>query len=424
MTVESLFEDERKNRLENNHTAQTETFKALLETCSTPNDVIVILKLLSKKKNQIKITVRWLIDHVFEKYKMNIKNIHVTSDTEFPSDHVNFFKTILVDVIEGKLFLEQQRNDYAVYLRQIYEKFGYLEEALKITYDVPIETFSTLTIKDISEYQLEVMRLSILCRDKLRSEIMNRKIKEKWLNENEKIIFYFLKVDYLVLNENYYQAGMEIIKIMDNIEDKITSAQSVPFTHFYELSNNYFSHINNILCQHATLFLLISSQSSKRISALKSIKMSKFNNEKTRNLINSFISGDLVDKEKNFIEMKTLFELGRHKENLKKFFDFGSIIRYAIDHHNISILSNFFTSIKFQDLESLTMTPINIILEHICENINNYKDSKKIKIDQRREIVLFKGDIKAISVEETLKQLDSTVMWVVKERLRKKMMNM
>ncbi|KRH94809.1 26S proteasome regulatory complex, subunit RPN5/PSMD12 [Pseudoloma neurophilia] len=449
MEEEKLFEEERTNRLEGNHEAQMKVFSSLLENCKDAESTLLLIKLLAKKKNQIKLTVRWLFQTIKKNYELK------SYPKEFPKENVAFFTTILKELIEGKLFLEQERIDYAQYLKNIYEHYNFYTEALQITYDVPIETFSTIKLEDILKYQLDTLRLAIICQDTAKAEILSKKTKEKHLTDKK--LLWLLRTDYFTLSGNYLKATKEIMKIVEdstvlnttshhsinqavksnlNIKTQENSdVNTFKFKHFFEIYSQ--QNLNQVLVQQASLNAILAKNSEinvqdenliaihdkselrsrkeclkkERVNWLKKLKMNVHNVEKMRDMIDLFLRPDIISKDKCVKQILAIIQEHRIIENTENIL---KLIGTAINLHNLEILQSCFKSISFSDLESLLQSPIELLLELIT-NIG----SEFCKIDQRGQFLHFNHQ-QEIDETETLKVLDETVMFCTKEKLRRK----
>lgn len=450
---DALFVEERKNRLENAYQAQLEVFKALLATCTTIEDTLLMIKLLSKKKNQIKLAVRWLFQNIMENFGMIVEQIDGktelfmkmnTSDGQNkykPSEeeienNVLFFSTILSELIEGKLFLEQERIDYATYLQKVYEHLNMTVEALQIKFDVPIETFNQ-PMEEITLYQLDVFRLAIICQDKHKSEVLSKKIKEKFLKQQkDKIFNRLLRTDYFTMIGEYSKAAKELLKIIElksseigsNVDQKMLEQLDlnkseekpkdfVKFDRFFKLSK-YDGDLYGILIQQATFYGLVAIENvdeQSRIKLLNECKSSKYNVEKCRDLINLFLRKEIIEKENTLTKMVELCKQFRtFDESSNELEMIYKIIGNSIDLHNLALLSLFCQSITFSDLESLLQTPIEILIDLICNK------QKNMKIDQKNELFFFNHQKNEIRIKETLEMLEESCLFVTKERLRRK----
>lgn len=406
--MDELLEQERINRLDNNHEKQLQTFTSMLSLCESENDLLILLKLLSKKKNQIKISYQWLIDKVFEMHKDELDS------EEFPERNVKFMVEVLTSVIEGKLYLEKQRRDYANYIKKIYEKFNMCDKALEIAYNVPIETFSSLSLHEIAIYQLDVLKLCILTKDFIRAEIMVKKVKRKHLEAvNDKVSVFMLallKTDYFGMTGDLLEATkilMEILEIPDSSDQKY----EVPrFTHFFELggcAEHLNRKIKEVFCIYASFFAILSNKRKEKAEYLERLHKNKYNVEEIRKQIDYFRSIELIDKENVMLVLRRI-----NSSYEKEILD-------AINDHNLRIISRFCSSITFADLSALLMSPLNKCVEQICDEVNNH--DLQCKIDQNNGVVFFENTEESYPemINHVLLNVDKAVMNIRKETLKR-----
>lgn len=447
MNEQELFEQERINRLESNHESQKKVFLELLDMCKDSESTLLMIKMLAKKKNQIKLTVRWMYQMIKDTFELK------TFPEELPEENINFFTIILEELIEGKLFLEQERIDYSQYLKRVYEFYNLYENALQITYDVPIETFSTIRLEDVSKFQLDILRLAIICQDKVRAEIMTKKIREKHLTD--KRLLKLLRTDFYILSRDFLKVTKEIMKIVEStgplgIVNQNTHTQTnlshltldtinfgkdkinLKYKYFFEMYSN--ENINTILVQQACIFTILAhynessdqnqaetdiqsirqfkqNYSAKRIEWLRKLQLNIYNVEKMRNLTDFFLRSDIIEKEKCVQELLECYNEHRQTNAL---FDIDKLANNSVVSHNLAILSSSYSSISFSDLETLLQTPVASLLERITN-----LDIHSCKIDQRGGFLHFEH-FKNTDVTEPLKALEETVMFCLKEKLRRK----
>lgn len=408
--MNELLEAERINRLDNNHERQVQTFTSMIALCKSDGDLLVLLKLLSKKKNQVKLSYQWLIDKVFETHTFGLN-----SDV-FPEENVNFMKEVLVSVIEGKLYLERQRRSYAVYLRTVYEKFGMYREALEVSFNVPIETFSSLSLFDIAEYQLEVLRLCIINRDYIRGEILMKKIKKKHLDTEDGkyhiFLFSLLQIDFYIMVDDLLEAAKILIELLD-VSDMNDEPRDVPnFKYFFELSRScgcFGRNIKELFCIYASFFTIISKDQQGKKEQLGLLQRHKYNVEEMRRQISYFQSIELINKEEVMLVLRRVDSSYEGK------------ILTAINDHNLKIISQFCTSITFSDLSQLLMTPINKCVDAICNGMTAQTLGCKMNQDSSTLFFNCVEEQNSKMVEKVLLSVDKAVTNIRKESLRRQL---
>lgn len=408
LKMDALLEQERINRLDKNHEHQLQTFMSMLSLCQTDNDLLILLRLLSKKKNQIKISYQWLIDKIFEMHKDGINS------PEFPEASINFLVEVLTGIIEGKLYLEKQRRDYANYIKEIYEKFGMVDRALEIAYNVPIETFSSLSLHDIAIYQLDVFKLTILARDNMRADIMAKKVKRKHLlavnDEASLFQLSLLKIDYFGMTGNLLEAAKVLVEILDGPDHKDTGQEIPTFEYFFELKScaaRIDKKIKEVFCIYASFFTILSKKGEEKAAYLEILYNNKYNIEEIRKQIDYFRGVELINKEDVMLVLRRI-----NSSYEKEILD-------AINDHNIKVISRFCSSITFSDLSELLMAPINKCVEKICEDVNS--NNLSCKIDQNNGVVFFEKVEESYPemVNNVLLSVDKAVMNIRKETLKR-----
>mmetsp|Transcript_144178 Transcript_144178/g.401694 ORF Transcript_144178/g.401694 Transcript_144178/m.401694 type:complete len:459 (-) Transcript_144178:169-1545(-) len=99
----------------------------------------------------------------------------------------------LNDVTEGKIFVEVERARLTKMLAQMKEAEGNTEEAANLLQEVQVEAFGAMEPREKTEYILNQMRLVLLKRDYVRTQIISKKLNPKLLEKEE---FQDLKIQY------------------------------------------------------------------------------------------------------------------------------------------------------------------------------------------------------------------------------------
>lgn len=114
---------------------------------------------------------------------------------------------LLRKVTDGKIFLEVERAKLTRLLSSIKEAEGSVQEATSLMHDLQVETFGGLSKKEKVEFLLEQMRLGILNKDFMKTEIISRKISNKFFQNRENEVYKYLKKD---LKLKYCQLMIEL----------------------------------------------------------------------------------------------------------------------------------------------------------------------------------------------------------------------
>lgn len=116
----------------------------------------------------------------------------------------------LINITEGKIFVEIERAKLTRILAKIKEEEGKIEEAALLLEEVQVETFGAMEPRDKIDYILEQMRLCLANKDYVRTQILSRKITNKALAKDE---FQDLKLRYHELMVRYYSHQGEYLNI-------------------------------------------------------------------------------------------------------------------------------------------------------------------------------------------------------------------
>jgi len=99
----------------------------------------------------------------------------------------------LNEVTEGKIFVEVERARLTKMLADMKEAEGNAEEAANLLQEVQVEAFGGMEAREKTEYILNQMRLVLLKKDFVRTQIISKKINPKLLDKEE---FHDLKIVY------------------------------------------------------------------------------------------------------------------------------------------------------------------------------------------------------------------------------------
>mmetsp|Transcript_59813 Transcript_59813/g.174836 ORF Transcript_59813/g.174836 Transcript_59813/m.174836 type:complete len:459 (+) Transcript_59813:92-1468(+) len=107
----------------------------------------------------------------------------------------------LNDVTEGKIFVEVERARLTKMLAEMKEAEGNTEEAANLLQEVQVEAFGAMEAREKTEYILNQMRLVLLKKDFVRTQIISKKLNPKLLDKDE---FQDLKIQYYEYMVRYW----------------------------------------------------------------------------------------------------------------------------------------------------------------------------------------------------------------------------
>ncbi|EPR77754.1 26S proteasome regulatory complex component [Spraguea lophii 42_110] len=393
-TLETLLEQERKFRLEKDTIRLKDTINAILSKCTNENEFITMLKLLSKRKNQ---------DQAI------IKEIIVTLD----DNTIDFYDKLLSEVIEGKLWLENERIKISYHLADMHIKNNNITEALNALFKVPIETFA-IPIDTMIEFQLEQLRLAVLLKDTNKQNIIEKRITKKLINDELILKYKLLKIDISMQNNQFLEAVEELMELHEKYYNKKNTDLKNNSQEENKIDINFIHKNINILNSKLLInlisFLLILSKDkeNKKKDLIEYAIYNKNNTESNRKYLRILISNEIIDKKEIIKILKDKLENNFCYENID-LIDKGA---ESIDEHNIFIVSKFFISIEIKNFGYLLNLEESELLKKLCYLVNEKK--LYCRIDQDKEIIKFKRkekdwNIRVRNVLEKLVEVDGII---------------
>ncbi|KAI9494908.1 PCI domain-containing protein [Zychaea mexicana] len=173
--------------------------------------------LLSKKHGQLKAATTKMIQEAFS-YLDN------TPSMDIKLELIDTLRT----VTEGKIYVEVERARVTRLLAQIREEEGKINDAADILQELQVETFGSMEKREKTDFILEQMRLSLAKHDYVRTQIISKKINNKFFQEKEnedlKLRFYDLMIKH-ALHEGQY---LNVHKFYKQIYDSESIQQDEP----------------------------------------------------------------------------------------------------------------------------------------------------------------------------------------------------
>jgi len=113
----------------------------------------------------------------------------------------------LNDVTGGKIFVEVEKARLTAMMAKMKEDEGDTDEAANLLQEVQVESFGAMEAREKTEYILNQMRLVLLKKDFVRTQIISKKLNPKLLEKEEfmdiKVQFYEYMVRYWLHEEKY-----------------------------------------------------------------------------------------------------------------------------------------------------------------------------------------------------------------------------
>lgn len=416
--MEDLLEQEKHFRLNGEREGSARTLKAIVDSSIELGEkkLVETVGLMGRKKGQIKEAFREAVLHaynlVLDKEKIKIspfsyrdaKEIdlligykHIGAEkkndqeNEKPAETnkvIVFLKSLLSSVVEGRIYLEEERILITDTIKQIYEKKGEIRNALESIYNVNIETFSSLSVEEIILYQMEQMRLAILCCDKEKVSALSKRISSRHLSEVPYLKkVYMNRMIFVNLGEKKYNN-------VSNIFVDILSAE--------EVSGTSTSIAAKYAIFYGILALFMEEKSTKDL--VKRSVHSKLCDESARMLGEIFL-------QKRLIFPDTLEDL-LHKSKIDDIilsFHAQEMHRVLLQH-NLTVISMFYSRITIERMAEVFRMPKEDVYVLVTEMIR--EGAITGTVDQRTETVVFLQNKDALS--EWASSIDKCLELIIK----------
>lgn len=360
--MDILLEQERIARLEKDEDKMLQIMTQIIQNCKNDTELITYIKILSKRKAQLKEPLKQVIHNV---YTYKIQNVN--------NDTAVFFNALLKDVIEGKFYLEDERISITNTLKEFYEQNNDDLNALSVCFSVPVETFSIDEDLKIN-YQLEILRLCVKLKDWTKSELISKRIRMSYFKDAKsntaEIKFYNLMIGVFLGQSKYFEASEYFQKLYEI--DKTEPSNKILYCSFFAILSN----------------------DSKKENMLKFCIENKDNTDQIRKIIGMFLGNEIIPI--------SLSEFANQIDTIYR----QDFLR-SINEHNFLIVSRYFESIRFDDLKNILQCSLEECVDLICTSVN--RKALNAKIDQAREIVIFGDKNKEDTEVELSKVLERLV---------------
>merc|ERR1712137_922393 len=123
----------------------------------------------------------------------------------------------LNEVTEGKIFVEVEKARLTHMLAKMKEEEGKAEEAAALLQEVQVESFGAMERREKTEYILNQMRLVLLKKDFVRTQIISKKINPKLLDvedfQDVKVQWYNYMIEYWLHEKKYLDCSKSYLAI-------------------------------------------------------------------------------------------------------------------------------------------------------------------------------------------------------------------
>lgn len=318
----------------------------------------------------------------------------------------------LNEVTEGKIFVEIEKGRLTKMLAQMKEDEGNVEEAANILQEVQVESFGAMDRREKTEYILNQMRLVLLKKDYVRTQIISRKLNPKLLEADDmqdlKREYYEYMVRYWLHEKNNLEvckAYLAILQTPDVKADEATWRQVLSAHALYLVLAQYDNEQLDMLHRLDTL-------EAKRLDKVPVIK----------DLIKVFLRREIAkwplahDAE---IHSNPVFQDSPHDGAAVRW----SMLKKRIVQHNIKVISEYYEQIhtpRFCELIGLDDKEAEVELsELVCSKFVHARIDRPagtIKFGQRQTYTDRLNDWSG-SITKMLDLVENTCHLIQKEQM-------
>eukprot|EP00922_Rhytidocystis_sp_ex-Travisia-forbesii_P055630 GHVS01082401.1.p1 GENE.GHVS01082401.1~~GHVS01082401.1.p1 ORF type:complete len:470 (+),score=83.88 GHVS01082401.1:271-1680(+) len=284
----------------------------------------------------------------------------------------------LIQVTEGKIFVEVERARLTLVCAQIKEAEGAIEEAATLLQEVQVETFGAMERREKAEFVLQQMRLVLLRRDMVRCQIISRKLNLKLLEDfpDLKLSFHKYMIDY------YLSEGMFLDVCKAYLAMLTTKCVQEDPDVWQPLLKSYVLYllIAPFDNEQKDLLLKLQATEKKKLAEIPAYKQ----------LVESFLNVELMTwplTASAELEQSEVFKDKPYEGGAERW----KLLRKRVVQHNVQVVGAYYSRISMKRFATL----LNISKEECESEISELVCSKflKAKMDRPAGLVKF-GDRK------------------------------
>lgn len=199
----NLLSLEKKTRLAADARSTVVVCEAIIQSCWNAKDYKSLnehTSILTKRRAQL----QKAIESVIQLGARLAKEVDTTQPggEDIQREMIETLRT----VSSGKMFVELERAQLTKILAEMEERNGKVKEAADILQEIQVETIGSMDVQEKAEYLLDQVRLVLLKKDYVRTEIIAKKLQVKQFNEADaktnpkwqaiKVRYYKLMIEY------------------------------------------------------------------------------------------------------------------------------------------------------------------------------------------------------------------------------------
>lgn len=325
---------------------------------------------LSKKRSQLKAAVTGLVQEC-------CKFVEEISDRETQLELINTLRTVTA----GKMYVEVERARLTHKLAQMRESEGKIDEAATLMQELQVESLGSMEKKEKVRLILEQMRLCLAKRDYVRTNIISKKIHNKFFeDDDEEVQDLKLRFHELMVTLGREEGShLSVVKHLRSMFDT-KKVQVDPVKRSSVLKN---------LVVYAVLSPYDNEQSDLLQKTIKEKALNDIPEYKT--LITMFSKPELIRWSSVTASLETVLRsgpgatgaLGLDAEGVKRWND----LRSRVVEHNIRVMAKYYSRIRLSRMSALLDLPTDDVEQVLSSLVT--KGTVWAKVDRLEQIVNF-----------------------------------
>lgn len=376
--MDALFETERHARIAGDTEQLRTAQRAIIAQCNTDDEIISALRMLVNKRQQNHDCFRSLIHDLLAENRS-----------------AGFYRRLLTDVIEGRLFLEAQRLDTATTLQRI--AGNAIAEHYDVIRVIPVETFTTISAAKRHAFLFEQFRLALLLHETRDAELVSRRIKRPHLTEDELIIY----LRYLVMLRVAQKAYTSASSLLLELSEHDPCRKHVALASFYCILSSSLTEGRAVREERAAL--------------IQRLAVHEHNDPEMRTHIAAFGRALLVDFEIIDRVWQRIRALCDEAEVGTA--DYQQEARQSVTEHNFWVVDSCASKVHIKHLCAFLALDEAAAIEFVSAMVN--AGFSTVKIDQETSLVLFKERRWQTGVDRVLDKLNEAGVLIEREMMSK-----
>lgn len=357
-SIEALHALERRTRIGKDDIANCEVCRTIASLCIDRKrwqDLSNNIAILSKRRGYSRKAITDIVD-------MSMAALDSISDIEVRVSVVR----CLLEVTEGKIFVEVQRARLTKLMVDYLEGENKLDEAMNLLQELRLEVLTTMDEAERMKLMLHQFWLCLETHDALRSQLSAEKIKDQKLPTDE------LKLEFLDYLIRYHtEFTNDFMEIAD------------AFYKTYKINND------SKALMHSIIAAILAPRSDKQlqffteVSQLRDLTLLP----DSKMLLSIFMGRDLISYPDFDNRFGSLIEEG-HKD----------IMRRRVIEHGLRTISKYYSRIRLERLAQLLVLSVDELEQRIIDLV--FSENFYARIDRPKGIVTFKKQKKVSEVAD------------------------